>query len=176
MPNWCNNEVNISGETEEVQRFKEFVRDKDLDRIADDGNPFSFNSILPLPEELEGFTAPPNIVSQEEYDKFESVEATEDKPFPIGKPMTRDMSNRFQREYGFDNWYDWQNENWGTKWDASEVVLDDWDVDSLFYTFDTAWSPPIGIYNELTKLFPKLEISWFYREDGMQVAGFLNNE
>jgi hypothetical protein len=168
MPNWCNNEVNISGETEEVQRFKEFVRDKDLDRIADDGNPFSFNSILPMPKELKGTRSPATIVTQEEYDSW-----VDDTNLGVGKPITQEMSDRFNKEYGYANWYDWQIENWGTKWDASEAVLDEWDEDSLFYTFDTAWSPPEGIYNELTKLFPNLSISWFYREDGMQTAGWL---
>ena len=51
MPNWCNNEVTIHGEPEEVQRFKEFVSGKD----ADD-DPFTFHSVLPLPKELKGFS------------------------------------------------------------------------------------------------------------------------
>ena len=28
--------------------------------------------------------------------------------------------------------------------------------------------------NEVKVLFPKLDISWFYREDGMQIVGFLD--
>ena len=165
MPNWCQNEVRVYGETEDIQRFKEFVKSE----VSD----FSFNSILPSPKELKGFNAPAKIVSQEEYDKFKPEEVTKDNPFPIGKPMTRDMSNRFQREYGFDNWYDWQIKNWGTKWNIAETIVDEWDKDSLFYAFETAWSPPIGIYNELKKLFPNLEISWFYKEEDNQLAGWL---
>ena len=82
------------------------------------------------------------------------------------------MSNRFEREYGFDNWYDWQTTNWGTKWDVSDVVMED-SIHWVDYKFDTAWSPPEGIYNELTKLFTTVDIIWFYREDGVQIAGWL---
>ena len=82
------------------------------------------------------------------------------------------MSNRFEREYGFDNWYDWQTTNWGTKWDVSDVEMED-SISWVDYKFETAWSPPEGIYNELTKLFTTVDIIWFYREDGVQIAGWL---
>ena len=50
---------------------------------------------------------------------------------------------------GFDNWYDWRVQNWGSKWDV--------DTDNLEYReeddqgiiqgwFDSAWAPPIHCY------------------------------
>ena len=32
---------------------------------------------------------------------------------------------------------------------------------------------PNGIYGEIVERYPSLDISWFYREDGMQMAGWL---
>ena len=51
-----------------------------------------------------------------------------------------------------DRWYDWRITNWGTKWDADLDGLADTlsqDESSLSLSFDTAWSPPIGVYQKL---------------------------
>ena len=45
--------------------------------------------------------------------------------------------------------------------------------DEVQLTFDTAWGPPSGIYQELVNKYPDLHFSWFYKEEGMQVAGWL---
>ena len=162
MPNWCQNEVTVTAKDRgKAEAFVGFVRNGD--------NYFSFNKIIPMPKELNGTRSPAKIVSQEEYD--ERTEAT--SSLDGGRPLTQELSDRFKKEYGYDNWYDWTNANWGTKWDTDceDVSIDDFG--GVEYMFDTAWSPPEPIYHALKELFPKLEISWFYREDGMQIAGWL---
>lgn len=67
-------------------------------------------------------------------------------------------------------WWDWRIQNWGTKWDVREVELTEED-DELFYSFETAWSPPLGWLEHTVKLFPKLEFELKYEEDGMGFAG-----
>ena len=164
MPNWCQNEVTVTAtDRGKTKAFVDFVRE---------GNSyFSFSKIVPMPKELKGTRSPATIVTQEEYDSW-----VDDTNLGVGKPITQEMSDRFNKEYGYDNWYDWAVANWGTKWDTAceEVIIDDWG--GVKYKFFTAWGPPIPIYNTLLKLFPKLNISWFYREDGMQTAGWLKNE
>ena len=161
MPNWCQNEVTVTAtDRGKAEAFVDFVRDGE--------NYFSFDRVIPMPEELKGTSSPSTIVTQEEYDSW-----VDDTNYGIGKPITQEMSDRFKKEYGYDNWYDWTNANWGTKWetDCEEVEIHD---DGLVrYNFDTAWGPPEPIYDVLKELFPKLEISWFYREEGMQMAGYL---
>ena len=70
-------------------------------------------------------------------------------------------------------WYDWRIENWGTKWEPDvetfDRVSDTWLVVSML----TAWGPPEGIYQELQEKFPALDIEWFYKEPGVQIAGWL---
>ena len=166
MPNWCMNEVTITTVTdEEAEAFMESIKDGD--------NHFSFNKIKPMPKELKGTRSPADIVSQREYDSW--VEHPDNIDSGLGKPITQEMSNRLKKEYGYDNWYDWCVDNWGTKWDV-DCGEGDWWENTISYEFDTAWSPPEGIYNALVKQYPNLEISWFYREDGMQQAGWLNND
>ena len=163
MPNWCQNEVTVQAEDRgKAEAFVGFVRDGD--------NYFSFDRVIPMPKELKGTRSPRRIVSQEEYDTW----IDEDKKLDVGsKPITQEMSDRFNKEYGYDNWYDWTNANWGTKWDTDceDVSIDDFG--GVEYMFDTAWSPPEPIYHALRELFPELEITWFYKEEGEQLAGWL---
>ena len=44
MPNWCHNRVRFTGTTEDITNLMEFVQDQD-------GEHFSFDSIIPIPEE-----------------------------------------------------------------------------------------------------------------------------
>ncbi len=136
--------------------------------------PFSFMSILPMPDDLIGTASPARVFdTQEEIDAWKE-EHSNYKEIGMGIPITTETQQELRRKYGTDNWYDWCLDKWGTKWEVSESYLDDWNESSLNYTFNTAWSPPEGIYNELERLFPDLTISWFYREEGVQMAGYLN--
>ena len=72
-----------------------------------------------------------------------------------------------------DAWYDWRVSNWGTKWDfgasdpsAVDLAKDNSNV-SCYY--DTAWSPPIGMYAKLTEL--GFQVEAYYMEGGMAFCG-----
>jgi hypothetical protein len=71
--------------------------------------------------------------------------------------------------------WEWCHQNWGTKWDACEVKFF-FHGDEVCYRFETAWSPPVPIFNVLNKKFSDLYISWFYHEPMMEIAGYINND
>ena len=52
------------------------------------------------------------------------------------------------KETGCVDWYDWDCENWGTKWNATEAT-----VDGNMVTFWTAWSAPEPIFKALANRF-----------------------
>ena len=100
-------------------------------------------------------------------------------PYPESAPSREDQPEDFMErlKHPFAKWYndfgyDWCIENWGTKWNACEQVnvLGDEEIN---LDFQTAWSPPQGIYEKIQTRLPNCSISWFYREDGMQVSGWL---
>tara|TARA_B100001559_G_C16309379_1_gene533453 strand:+ start:251 stop:736 length:486 start_codon:yes stop_codon:yes gene_type:complete len=70
-------------------------------------------------------------------------------------------------------WYDWRVQNWDTKWDAYDVAVTDDDPECLEIEFNTAWSPPEAICNQIREDFPDIAISWFYDEPGCEIAGYL---
>ena len=147
MPNWCSNEVTIEGTKEDMAKFVEecFTDFK--------GTPvLDFAKVMPEPD----------------YDQ----------PQKDGSD-----NNGVQKELStvMPDWGNWRNNNWGTKWNlvpSPEGNLTGYELvgqtDSFIELgFDTAWSPPNGIYNEIWTKYPDLTVNWFYREDGCQLAGWL---
>jgi len=74
-----------------------------------------------------------------------------------------------------EDWYNWNIKNWGTKWD---IGSDNGEVHGLHPTivdneatmsFDSAWSPPIGLYEELDRLGFMVDASYF--EPGIGYCG-----
>jgi hypothetical protein len=99
--------------------------------------------LKPMPTELEGTTSPA---------------PKEGEPQPLVD--------------GFDNWYDWRVENWGTKWDVDMdgLELSD-DGTTITGWFDSAWSPPIHAYEYFLTENEDCSISSLYYEGGMDFAG-----
>ena len=55
------------------------------------------------------------------------------------------------QKYGYVDWYKFCIDKWGTKWnvDPAETFVDELQDGSLKITFDTAWSTPAEIWQEL---------------------------
>ena len=150
MPNWCSNEVQFDGSEEDIAKFKEeCFSDHKGEAVLD------FSKVLPEPD----------------YDKPK-------------KDGTHNNGVQTEPSSVMPDWWTWRNDNWGTKWNlvpnhdgdltAYMTVEDGEDYISL--EFDTAWSPPSGIYEAIVEKYPDLEINWFYREDGVQISGWLPYE
>lgn len=98
-----------------------------------------FDKVIPMPEELLNTTSP----------------SRESNPELIAK-------------YGYDNWYDWRCQNWGTKWnsgDSPEPMLNE-RGNRVTYFFQTAWSTPAPVIEKLSEKFPDVKIKvWYADED-----------
>ena len=65
--------------------------------------------------------------------------------------------------------YAWSVDNWGSKWDAS---IHDWerqDDNTIWVSFDSAWSPPIALYEFMEEEGYTVEA--MYWESGMAYCG-----
>ena len=75
--------------------------------------------------------------------------------------------------YGCTDWYDWSYEHWGTKWNAYSVELDE---EAHTILFDTAWSCPLPVLTELSKLCYKYNVAfigeWADEDAGCNVGFF----
>lgn len=74
-----------------------------------------------------------------------------------------------------DSWYPWRTSHWGTKWDVEAYFVDRIpigdDMYNIIYIFDSAWGPPIGAIETLSKKFKTVEILITYDEPGNDFSG-----
>ena len=69
-------------------------------------------------------------------------------------------------------WYDWNINNWGTKWDAFEPSSKhSKDFKFLGYSFKTAWSPPAEWIVKASKKF-NLDMICYWHEEGGEAGQF----
>lgn len=73
-------------------------------------------------------------------------------------------------KYGYDNWFDWRFQNWGTRTDAHDSEIEE-DEDILTISFETAWSPIIPYIKQVAKLYPDLIFDLYFMETGEWFAG-----
>ena len=67
--------------------------------------------------------------------------------------------------------YGWSVENWGTKWDVHVHNWEREDENTLVIDFDSAWAPPIELYEWLSSEEQGWEVSAMYEEPGMGFVG-----
>ena len=100
----------------------------------------------------------PNWVSNRisihgQTEQLQEVYAEWCKPRPDGVGFSfQNLIPRPETEEG--NWYNWNINNWGTKWDACHGY-DEWATDYLALAFDTAWSPPEPIFEAMADVCRK---------------------
>jgi hypothetical protein len=114
------------------------------------------NAMKPMPKELDGTTSP---TPQEGQAGYKGPQPTVD---------------------GFDNWYDWRVQNWGTKWDIDPKegleFTDNGDgTAQIAGWFESAWAPPIEAYNTFIEDMDGCSLVADYHEPGMDFAGFYDN-
>lgn len=77
------------------------------------------------------------------------------------------------------DWYFWRIENWGTKWDVGgdDFVIEDVpdsDHPTLQLYFDSAWAPPLKVYEVMTDLGYTIEATYY--EPGVGFVGEWSSE
>ena len=149
MPNWCYNRVSIYSENiDQVTELFDIFN-----------NPEPFNALIPSPK----WSETPN-----EDGELPVIEEHKDAD---GKVLF--TTHKFPKSGKTDDrWYDWQVQNWGTKWEPADISVEQCD-EELEITFNTAWSPPEDICRAIRNKYPDVTVSWFFDEPGMEVAGYL---
>lgn len=116
-----------------------------------------------------------------EGDNFFSFEKIKPAPDHI---FQGELDQSAKEKYGKNNWYDWNVENWGTKWGAYDQkqveifnssnalkYICDKSYALADYYFSTAWSPAIPVILELSGKYPKVIIQYSYVDEGYFFAG-----
>lgn len=141
MPNWCSNFIEVRGTNQ--REIAEIAKAMQDGRFCD--------QVIPVPEDLkrDGSASFGGDLA-EQYDKIRA-------------------ENR--EKHGYDSWYEFCTNRWGTKWDVDFVNGVDIAEDGLSVSgsFDSAWAPPMGIVERLVER--GLEVTLYYYEPGMGFVG-----
>lgn len=143
MPNWCTNFVMVQGDPNDVDEL--------VNAVTNGKSAFSLNQLSKIPEALSSASSP-----ERDEDRVKINLET----------------------YGAKDWYDWSVKNWGTKWDVDATIV--FDETSPFipghrtvkFQFDSAWSPPLPVYDVLAARFPNTNIYVCWDETGCDFAGY----
>ena len=74
-----------------------------------------------------------------------------------------------------EDWYSWNIQNWGTKWDISDVYFENQpEEDSIEFSFCTAWAPPEQAFETWALADGRVQFNLEYWEPGMGFVGSLN--
>ncbi len=146
MPNWCNNNVTIShADSAKMEALASAVREGKF-----------CNHVIPVPKEL-----------------------TETVAGHLGEEYAQEL-NQFkmqlnQKYFGATDWYGFCTSRWGTKWDVDAYDPESVKVvnNTIEFGFDSAWSPPMGIYEALVE--DGFEVVAYYYEPGMGYVGKYDN-
>jgi len=160
---------NTLGVAGKTEEVENFVEFVTNKDFVKKGDEYSiFKNLMPMPEELEGTTSP-----------------------------SKSSNEELIKKYGTDNWYDWCNTNWGTKWgdyditksDLANLVqysypfkedgekdyvnpIENTDNSYVHFYYDTAWAPGSDqLCDALCLKFPELNFNLYYEEPGMGFAG-----
>ena len=164
MPNHCHNRVTFyaTGSSEEsidqIAKLKQIFEDEEC-----------FTQIIPEPDWLN---TPLMSSDMPKYDWDKPKGKVGELPQYVDTAYGKSLRFRSTDQIG-DRWYDWRVYNWGSKWDCYDVEVTDDDPENTEIEFNTAWSPPEAICNELREQYPDLSISWFSDEPGCEIAGYL---
>lgn len=177
MPNHITTEVEIKGSEEAIKKLIKDTKIKLDGDIAEGDNEFDFNGIVKMPPSMSitsgsstdlGMAALsqkyfnqysgypwfperyPNVTTPEELKAFLETSSRDEDKKALEEGQTA-ISNL--EKYGYKDWYDWCNANWGTKWNAYDVHYTDHKFDGdnskLVIQINTAWDTPREIWSAL---------------------------
>lgn len=76
------------------------------------------------------------------------------------------------RYEGDQDWYSWRVNNWGTKWDISDVYFEHQpEEDQIEFSFGTAWGPCVEAFYTWAKADGRVQFTLNYWEPGMAFVG-----
>jgi hypothetical protein len=146
MPNWVYNTISVSGTKEDIEAFVAKATavhpetfDEATGKVVYTTEPaFSFWNFVAPPDEAVETGVYFGIHG------YADGKAVGDTP---------------------DNWYNFQCDQWGTKWDACDVDLSFTDENSVHISYNTAWSIPTPVMGAMVEQHPELTFEFWCEEE-----------
>lgn len=173
MPNHVRNIIKMEG-----------IEKLSLIKVNDEGEKvFDFNALIPMPESLNmesgtieeiaieaairklakrryDFQRPyatPAMTDKKYWERVSNCRESQDELIELGLQY---ITNKIK--YGATTWYDWNVENWGTKWNSYDN-----EIEKNCVKFSTAWSDPTPIIRKLSEKYPDVKVEHWWADEDM---------
>lgn len=186
MPNHITNQITFGSDSASLAAFQKMLRDMRME-----GQPLGsidFNKLLPMPKELnmESGTQTERglelvqgyhdmlyklerqkvLMSPESHAErlrqceglYRKKRMADPETWALGEQAYRNL-----QRFGSPTWYEWCNQNWGTKWNAYDCRQ--LREDSNTMVFFTAWSAVPRIVELLSKEYPEQTITYRWADE-----------
>lgn len=158
MPNWVYNGLTIEGNPEQVKSLIKQMNTPFVDSIKPNGDLSYSVTERKYSNPIFSFR---NIIAPTDLEAYHSIPV-----FP----------EKFDMKFEGNDWYNFNNRNWGTKWDVAVSDEDKYSNTSIqesengenyvvYYNFETAWSRPLGAIEKLSAQYPTLLFTLSYEEE-----------
>lgn len=174
MPNWVKTKVHFAGDKESLDSIKALMKT--------DQNEFDFNSVIPAAPELYEVSAGSEERIATMFAKMRRDDPDWKRSYKFRKTINEytdswiasqhtwdewaDLGDKYlynKEHFGYTTWYDWCIENWGTKWNACDVI---W-YGNDYVVFDTAWSFAEPVFRKLAILYPDVRIDVSFADEDL---------
>lgn len=85
-------------------------------------------------------------------------------------PPSENPSPRMSLNDPLSNWF---VDNWGTKWDAINPIVQTHKRNKIVLIFDTAWSPPDNWLKHIHTMFPDLQFNLVWVDEDFPSSGYI---
>lgn len=170
MPNHCSNNLSCTSGKNIGEIIKPYLTKGDIA----EGYFIDFNKIIPMPEGIKKLN---DMSTHEEIVKDRTPEEKAERD-----TLMESIRAQNKKETGHESWYEWCVATWDTKWNSysnwslEDAIIEEGDggynklEDLSNLGFQTAWSPPINIIRELSKLTGEsLRLTYF--DEGWMFGG-----
>lgn len=177
MPNHVTNQLTFGRDVDSLAAFR-----KMLVEVRETGKPlgtFDFNKLIPMPPSL-------NIersgMTDEGLRLYQAYAQELSKAGPAGEDHVKrkwaarrrsdpaawalgEQAYQNVQKYGCPTWYEWANQNWGTKWNAYQCKPLGKDADTMIFL--TAWGSVPDIVTALSRKYPDQTITYRWADENI---------
>jgi len=168
MPNWVYNGLTVEGNPEQVKKMIAQLN-RPFEQIHDSWN----MQTAEQEKKVEVYSNP--VFAFHNIYSYIDHGVTQDE-YLAQPPRNKDQSFEDWFKHETNDWYNFNQREWGVKWDVAVSDDDGWPSTTIeeqdngenyvvYYNFNTPWSRPLPALERLSKQYPTLLFTLSYEEE-----------
>lgn len=173
MPNWVFNYLSAEGDRESIEKLKEQLNKPvtyKIERMKFDEEKREWTTGIEEVTWSKPVISFMNIVAPTDWDAY-AKQQDRDNGITLEDPLWWPKTLEWSKTQ--NDWYNWNNNNWGTKWDVAVADDEQYPDTEMYqdeptavgYKFNTAWAPPTPVIQKLSEQYPNLTFTLSFEEE-----------